>query len=130
MKKQINLLLSILFFLTCTAFISCSDDDKDSDPSYDIIGTWRCSVSDGGYDEFTFSANKTGSWNFVTQTGSITQFEITSWAIAEDDIVVHLRTKGTTETPAKFLIGYTISKNELILDLYDFDMGVYVYKKQ
>lgn len=62
MIKRLSILCMLLLALCSLTFVSCSDDDDDSESNASIVGTWVCVEKDGKYTHTstaTFNADKT-----------------------------------------------------------------------
>lgn len=59
MKQLFKITALLLFVFTSAGFTACSDDDDEGDPS-SLIGTWRCDLGHGEYEEISVKADGTG----------------------------------------------------------------------
>jgi len=57
--RHLKTLTTFLLFLSFVGLASCSSDDGDGDQS-SLIGTWRCDLGHGEYEEISVKADGTG----------------------------------------------------------------------
>jgi hypothetical protein len=111
MKKILkSLSYCIVLFASISILNSCQEEELS--PAEQLLGAWRCNMSDGDWDEYNFISTTNVSYRyFDAYDGEISTTNYSFEATASKILLT--ATDGTI-----YAVTYSLNKDELIIDNY------------